>query len=269
MLTLPARQLDPGRSGDLARGRSVELPPPVRPPKAIILDHVATSSPDAGAEGLRDVSLEIVPGKATLLTGPAGSGKSTLLALIAGYRRPAAGTIRLGDCEMTAMDDCDLAAIRNKTFRFYAPAQALVQELSLLEILLEAGAMAEEQANAKGRAIYLLSLIGLVSHARERLAALSPRQQDALAVARVLMVDAPIILADEPTTGGGPRAARRFSSWAEALARSGRSVVVASEDARLLGSSVFHTRAVLSESRLAGLRTRGAFGGRLRSPARV
>jgi putative ABC transport system ATP-binding protein len=149
---------------------------------------------------LDKISLQIPAGQIVALTGPSGSGKSTLLNIIAGYDRPNAGQVLVNGFDVTAARDREMDALRTRTVGFIfqqfhlVPGLSAVQnvELSLLALKLPA-------AQRRRRAMAALQDVGLEEHADRRPALLSGGQQQRVAVARALVAEPSVVLADEPT----------------------------------------------------------------------
>lgn len=149
---------------------------------------------------LDKVNLSLAGGTFTSIVGPSGAGKSTLLHVLGTLDTPDAGSVSLDGHEVTAMNDNDLSAFRRRTvgfvFQFFnlLPAMSAWENVAL-PVLLDGGTL----RRAKSRALELLARVGLDDRAEHRPSELSGGQMQRVAVARALMMDAPIILADEPS----------------------------------------------------------------------
>jgi len=149
---------------------------------------------------LDGVSLSIRPGEFVTVIGPSGCGKSTLLMLVAGLERTTRGEIVLDGRVYSALDAEALAALRNRRIGFVFQYHHLLREFSALENVmmpLLVGDWAPEAA--RSRAEQLLAEVGLAGRMTHRPAALSGGEQQRCAVARALVHDPDLVLADEPT----------------------------------------------------------------------
>jgi putative ABC transport system ATP-binding protein len=147
-----------------------------------------------------DLNLEFAEGSFTALMGPSGSGKSTLLNLIAGLDRPTAGTVTVGDAEVSAMSLGALASWRARHVGFVFQSYNLLPvltafqnvELPLLLTRLSKAERAEHVMTALG-------VVGLTDRALHFPRQLSGGQEQRVAIARAIVSDPTIILLDEPT----------------------------------------------------------------------
>ena len=149
---------------------------------------------------LQDVDLEIAAGEFLALVGPSGSGKSTLLNLLGGLDRPTSGRMWVADEELGAMSRHALAELRLRKIGFVFQEYNLIPVLSALEnveyvMLLQGVPDAERRA----RALAILGEVGLSGLEDRRPGELSGGQQQRVAVARAIVSEPALVLADEPT----------------------------------------------------------------------
>jgi len=158
---------------------------------------------DTGAvivTAVRNVSLEIRRGEFTALAGPSGSGKTTLLNLVGGLDRPTSGSITVGGNHINEMSPGRLSDLRLNRIGFIFQAYNLIPVLTAAEnveyILLLQGVSKEER---RRRAVAILTEVGLAGEVDRLPGKLSGGQQQRVAVARAIVSEPEIVLADEPT----------------------------------------------------------------------
>jgi putative ABC transport system ATP-binding protein len=179
--------------------------------------------------------LQVGSGELVLLLGASGSGKTTLLSALAAILRPAEGTIRVGDVEVTALRGAALTEYRRHRVGVVFQSFNLVPSLTArdnVQAPLWAARMPGRQARA--RAEELLDRVGLRERLGHRPGDLSGGQQQRVAIARALAHDPPLILADEPTAHLDYIQVEGVLGLLRELAEPGRIVIVATHDERLL-----------------------------------
>lgn len=151
---------------------------------------------------LRGVSFGVARGEAVAIVGPSGSGKSTLLNILGTLDRPSAGTVLLDGRDLTALDEIELAAARNREIGFVFQAHHLLPQCTVLENVLVptlAGSDAAGRAAALEYAKKLLTRVGLAERLAHRPGQLSGGERQRVAVVRALINRPKLLLADEPT----------------------------------------------------------------------
>jgi putative ABC transport system ATP-binding protein len=184
---------------------------------------------------INNLDLRIASGELALLLGASGSGKTTLLSALAAILRPTAGTIRVGDLDVTGLRGAALTGYRRHRVGVVFQTFNLVPSLSALDNVqapLWAAAMPARQA--RFRAEELLDRVGLGERLGHRPGDLSGGQQQRVAIARALVHDPPLVLADEPTAHLDYIQVEGVLQLLRTLAEPGRIVVVATHDERLL-----------------------------------
>ncbi len=155
---------------------------------------------DEVVRALVDVSLEVRPGEFVCLMGPSGSGKSTLLNIIGGLDRPTKGTVQIAGRDTAKITESQFAALRHGTIGYIFQSYNLIPFLSAVENV-ELPLMFEpyDRKALRQRAIDLLTLVGLGHRLGHQPAKMSGGEQQRTAIARSLISDPALILADEPT----------------------------------------------------------------------
>ena len=151
-------------------------------------------------EVLRGVSFTVARGEVVAVVGESGTGKSTLLHLLGALDRPNKGTVRYDGQDIFQKDDEALAAFRNRSVGFVFQFHHLLPEFTALEnVAMPALIQGTAFEKARPRALTLLRQLGLADRASHRPSELSGGEQQRVAVARALMNQPGLVLADEPT----------------------------------------------------------------------
>jgi len=192
-------------------------------------------------DALAGVDLEIPRKSLTVVMGPSGSGKSTLLYLLGGLDRATSGSIEVDGQKLEEMDENALAIFRRRTVGFIFQSFNLISSMDSLENVAFpmrfAGVSAPQR---QGRAMELLTRVGLEQRARHKPTELSGGQQQRVAIARALVNDPGLILADEPTGNLDRSSGHSIMQVLSELHKSGRTVLVVTHDPRMLHFST-HT----------------------------
>ena len=149
---------------------------------------------------LRDVTLSIGQGEVVSIVGASGAGKTTLLQILGTLDRADNGTLMYGDVDVTRLKENELARFRNEQIGFVFQAHHLLPEFTALEnVMIPALIAGRSQSEACGRAMELLDRLSLVDRAAHKPAAMSGGECQRVAVARALMNNPMVVLADEPS----------------------------------------------------------------------
>jgi len=162
--------------------------------------HRTFSTGEQTIEVLRGVNLEVEKGEMLGIVGASGAGKSTLLHLMGTLDRPTQGKIMFDGMDLTGMDDQQLALLRNRRIGFIFQFHHLLPEFTALEnTMIPALIGRDNRQRARERAINILTEMGLGNRLHNKPGELSGGEQQRVAVARAIINDPDIILADEPT----------------------------------------------------------------------
>jgi lipoprotein-releasing system ATP-binding protein len=151
---------------------------------------------------LEGVDLRVADGETAAIVGPSGSGKSTLLNILGALDRPTAGTVAIGGQDLAGFSDEEAAVFRNRSLGFIFQQHHLLPQLSVLENVLVprlAGGWEESEGETASRARDLLEAVGLSERLTHRPFQLSGGEKLRTAVARALINEPQLVLADEPT----------------------------------------------------------------------
>ena len=184
------------------------------------------------AEALRGVDVAVHQGDYVAIMGPSGSGKSTLLTLLGCLDRPTDGTFLLGGRDVRTMGDEELSRFRGKTVGFVFQSFNLIMQHTVLENvgvpLFYQGVPPRERER---RATEKLALVGLSDRLDHRPMQLSGGQQQRVAVARALVTDPLILLADEPTGNLDSKTGEQILSLFDDLHEKGVTIIMVTHDA--------------------------------------
>ncbi len=184
---------------------------------------------------LKGINITIHKDDFTAIVGASGSGKSTLLHILGGLDRPDQGTVHFRNSDISRMNDESLAGFRNQNIGFVFQFHHLLPEFSALENIFMPGLIAGKTMSfIRERAEHLLELTGLTDRMDHRPSELSGGEQQRVAVARALMNEPEIIMADEPTGNLDEKNTEKLLSLLIDLkARENSAIVLITHDHRL------------------------------------
>ena len=212
--------------------------------KCFRLQHAATAA-------LCDIDLDIAAGESVVLLGPSGSGKSTLVRLLCGIERPTRGQIRIGDVDLSRLDETALTRWRGLTVGLVFQAFELLPSMTALENVMLPMELARRwpRAAQRARAIALLTELGVQAQCDKLPGDMSGGEQQRVALARALANDPALVLADEPTGNLDSANGERVLQLLATVARRGKTVVMVTHDPR--HRAYFARSIALRDGRLA------------------
>jgi ABC-type lipoprotein export system ATPase subunit len=191
---------------------------------------------------LDGADLEVHGGELVAVVGPSGCGKSTLLHLLGGLDTPDAGTIELAGRRLERESERRLTELRRDYVGFVFQFFHLIPELTGEENVLLAARLRPDRDGAVGRARGLIAELGLKEASTRRPGQLSGGEQQRLSIARALVNDPQLLLADEPTGNLDAQSGHQVLQLLRGLASDGRAVVLVTHDAEAaqLADRVLH-----------------------------
>ncbi len=202
---------------------------------------------------LADITLTLPKTGVTVVKGPSGSGKSTLLALIGCLARPTSGRITLDDEPLSGLPDRFMTQVRRQTFGFVFQRFNLIAGLSALDnVLAPTRPFGLPYGQVKARAMDLLDQLGLAHRAGFPVDLLSGGEMQRVAVARALINDPAILIADEPTANLDSALSRQFLGLVAAMKAEGRGILLSSHDPRVCDAPLVDRVVTLQDGRLTG-----------------
>ena len=186
---------------------------------------------------LKGIDMTVEPGEIVAVVGPSGSGKSTLLHLLGALDRPDSGTIEIGGKSLAGMSGARLAQFRNQTIGFVFQFHQLLPDFTALENVMLPGRIAGmEPRQVFDNARKLLLEVGLGERLDHFPNQLSGGERQRVALCRALVLEPPLLLADEPTGNRDPHTAGHVFSTLLALVRaSGLGALIATHNMELAG----------------------------------
>jgi putative ABC transport system ATP-binding protein len=213
---------------------------PVAPAPIVALDRVSRTYAMDGVrvDALRDVSLQVREGEFVAIVGPSGSGKSTMMNIVGCLDRPTAGIYRLAGTPVAELDDDGLARLRSRTIGFVFQSYNLLPRTTALDNvatpLLYQGVGRKERV---ARATAALERLGLGDRLHHEPSQLSGGQQQRVAVARAIVTDPALILADEPTGNLDSTSGRDVLAVLRELHATGRTIVLITHDVEVAAAA--------------------------------
>jgi len=183
-------------------------------------------------EVLRDVNLAVPSGRTLAITGESGCGKSTLLGLIGGLDRPTSGRVIVGGTDIAGLSESELSGYRNREVGFVFQFHFLLKDFTALENVIIPAMLGGESSRAlRERGRGLLAEVGLSQRMHAWPLELSGGERQRVAVARALINEPPLLLADEPTGNLDERNAATVEEMLFGLVKAhGRTMILVTHD---------------------------------------
>ena len=182
---------------------------------------------EAAVHALRDVTLTVERGDFVAIMGSSGSGKSTLMNILGCLDVPSSGRYLLGGVDVSDLDDRQLAVVRNRRIGFIFQSFNLIPRMTALaNVELPLAYAGVRAAARRQRARAALDLVGLADRAGHEPNQLSGGQQQRVAVARALVTEPALVLADEPTGNLDSRSTEDVLAIFDRLNAAGRTIVI-------------------------------------------
>lgn len=202
-----------------------------------------------GAEVLRDVSFHIPPRSFQFLTGPSGAGKTSLLRLLFMSLKPTRGLITVFGKDIATIDKRELPVLRRRIGIVFQDFRLLDHMTTYENVALPLRVRGKEEATYRAEVEELLTWVGLGERMHVLPPVLSGGEKQRAAIARAILDQPEILLADEPTGNVDPPLAQRLLRLFAELNRSGTAVVIATHDLSLM-DQVNARRMILDQGRL-------------------
>lgn len=210
------------------------VPSSGRPPTAVlhgITKHYYKPDGTILVEALRGIDLEIPAGQYCAIMGSSGSGKSTLMNVLGCLDRPTAGRYLLEGLDVATLDDTELSRARGRRIGFVFQAFNLISELTIVEnVEVPLFYQGIPRAERLRRAVDRLELVGLADRLGHRPSELSGGQQQRVAIARSLVTDPAILMADEPTGNLDTRTGNTILELIDQLHAQGLTIIMVTHD---------------------------------------
>ncbi len=186
---------------------------------------------EARVEVLKGIDLEIKKGEYISLVGPSGSGKSTLMYLMGLLDKPSSGEIFIEGRSVVNLNDEEISALRNRFIGFVFQQFNLIPKLTVFEnVILPYVYSREKGKDIKKRAEKLLTYLGIWEKRNNYPNELSGGQQQRTAIARALIMEPELILADEPTGNLDTKTGGEIIKILEELNKKGKTVIIVTHD---------------------------------------
>ncbi len=184
---------------------------------------------DVQVNALNYVSMDIDAGEMVSIMGPSGSGKSTMMNMLGCLDRPNAGKYELDGIDVSRMTDDELASVRNKKIGFVFQSYNLLPRLNAV-MNVELPLIYSGAGNRHKRAMEAMEAVGIAKRAHHKPSEMSGGEQQRVAIARSLVNDPPLILADEPTGNLDTRTSNSIMEFLQQLNKKGITIVIVTHE---------------------------------------
>ncbi|MBP5520720.1 MAG: ABC transporter ATP-binding protein [Treponema sp.] len=197
-------------------------------------------TPRGKIDVLKELNFEIPKGSFVGITGKSGAGKSTLLSIIAGLQKPDSGSLFVNETDLFLLNDKKLCAFRNQNIGFISQEQSFLENLSVLDnvrlpfFIGKKKPSPEESKKITERALQLLDSLEIAQLAQNNPATLSGGENHRVLIARALINNPQILLADEPTDSVDQKQTQSIIKIFRQLADKGKTILIASHDSEAL-----------------------------------
>lgn len=189
---------------------------------------------DKKIHALKDINLKIESGEFVFLTGPSGAGKSTFFKMITGYDQPTSGKIAVGNFDLNNIKENDLANYRRKLGIVFQDFKLLPDRTVYENVCLPLKIQKHHESFIKKRALEVLDLVGLSEKIEQFPEYLSGGEQQRTAIARAIIHQPGVLIADEPTGNLDPEMSSKIIDVFEKVCAQGTTVVIATHDHELV-----------------------------------
>lgn len=193
---------------------------------------------DSWVHALDRVDLDVHEGEFVAVMGPSGSGKSTLMNILGCLDTPDDGEYRFLDKEVSALDDAELSRMRNERIGFVFQSFHLLPRMTALEnVMVPLRYSDADVATMQSRGLQLLDRLGLGDRIEHRPNQLSGGQRQRVAIARSLINEPPLLLADEPTGNLDSRTSEEIMSLFRELNAGGQTILMVTHEEEIAASA--------------------------------
>lgn len=176
------------------------------------------------------VDLSMKRGDFVSITGRSGSGKSTLLNMVAGFLTPTSGSIKLGGADIRALKDAQMSELRNSRLGYIPQGAGALSNLTVFDNVRLPFYLARRRGDASGRATFLLDEVGMLPLADMLPSQLSGGELRRVLIARALMNDPDILIADEPTSDLDIETSKEIMELFSRINRNGATILIVTHE---------------------------------------
>jgi len=210
-----------------------------------------SEAPGTRINALNDVSLTIQDSRVTAIKGPNGSGKTTLLTVIGGMAKPTSGRVFIDGREITSLSERFLSGVRRQYFGFIFQDYNLIRGISVIEnVMVPAYPTGKKPRHIRDNAMALLEKMDIAHKAGQKVEQLSGGEQQKVTIARSLINDPRIIIADEPTSHLYSDAIEQFLATVAALVADGKRIIFSTHNPYLFESDMVDRCIELKDGRI-------------------